>query len=128
VSLIWLFWRYEDWHNDYYSLTDSQIIDRNSAPLGFAEVKRIGTFEAIQRIRSDVPNVFNTILNMGNVYVDLTGDQEPIKFLSVYKPHEVQQAISRRLDAFRERKRKDESQRLGQELGDWFAVYHDLVP
>lgn len=127
ASWAWFFWRYEDWYNDYYAVTSDQIIDRNSLPFGFQEVRRLATFESVQNVRSDIPNFFYNLLNMGHIYIDIIGGKEAITFDSVYDPSEIQQEIFRRLEAHRQLRAHQEAEQRARELGEWFTAYHVLA-
>ena len=123
AALFWLFWQYEDWHNDYYILTDTAIVDRDSLPLGFQERTQVSPLEAIQNVRADVPRWTNKVLNMGDVYIDTIGGTEPVKFDSVFNPFGIQSEVFQRMSAFRG---QQERQRA-VEFGEWFAAYYDLL-
>ncbi len=125
--LVWLLWSYEDWHNDYYAVTDTQIIDRNSLPLGISEDKRAGPFDAIQNVDVDVSGFFRVLLDMGDVLVSTSGQGEAFTFDSMFRPREVQQEIMRRLDAYRDRVRQRQAQQRRSEMADWFAAYRGLT-
>ncbi len=125
--LFGLFWQYEDWYNDYYIATHSQIIDRYSLPFGFQERREVITFEAIQNVRADVPMWTHKLLNMGHVYIDTIGGVKSTKFDSVYNPLGIQQEIFDRLEAQRARRRREEVMQRGEELGDWFAAYREII-
>lgn|GEM_PF-1572354 len=125
--LFGFFWRYEDWYNDYYIATASQIIDRNSLPFGFYEKREVVTFEAVQNVRVDLPKWTYKLLNMGHVYIDTIGGTEPTKFDSVFDPLGIQREIFDRLEAQRVRRRREEVVERSKELSDWFAAYRDLI-
>ncbi len=123
VALVWLFWRYEDWHNDYYVLNNSEIVDRNSLPLGFKEKTQVFSLDSVQNVRSDVPSIASRLLVMGHVYIDTIGGTEPVKFDSVYNPLEIQRQVMQRVGDVRQRER----QQRAVELGEWFAAYQTLL-
>jgi len=123
LALIWVFWQYEDWHNDYYILTETAIVDRDSLPLGFQERAQLSPLEAVQNVRADVPRWTNRVLNMGDVYIDTIGGTEPVKFDSVFNTFGIQGEVFQRMTAFRGQKAKQDA----VELGGWFAAYHNLL-
>jgi hypothetical protein len=123
----WLWWRYEDWRNDTYTVTMTSIIDRESAPFGFQEHKRVGSLEEIESIYSDVPNFLAKLINLGHVIIDTAGAPRAYTFDSVYNPIAVQQEIFWRMQAYRERKSQRESQAEMERWADWFAEYHRLA-
>jgi hypothetical protein len=123
AALTWCFWQYEDWHNDYYILTETAIVDRDSLPLGFRERTQLSPLEAVQNVRADVPRWTNKLLNMGDVYIDTIGGTEPVKFDSVFNPFGIQSEVFQRVTAFRGQKAKQGA----AELGEWFAAYHKFL-
>jgi hypothetical protein len=123
----WLWWRYEDWRNDIYTVTATSIIDRESAPFGFREQKRVGSLEDIESVYSHVPNFLAKIINLGDVIIDTAGAPRAYTFESVPNPLAVQQEIFSRMQAYRERKSQRESQAEIERWADWFAEYHRLA-
>jgi hypothetical protein len=123
----WLWWRYEDWRNDIYTVTATSIIDRESAPFGFRERKRVGSLEDIESIYSDVPNFLARIINLGDVIIDTAGSPKAYTFESVYNPLAVQQEIFSRIYAYREQKSRTASQAEMKRWADWFTDYHRLA-
>ncbi len=123
----WLWWRYEDWRNDIYTVTATSIIDRESAPFGFREHKRVGSLEDIESVYSHVPNFLAKVLNLGDVVIDTAGSPAAYTFESVHDPLAVQQEIFSRMRAYREWKSQSESQAEMERWADWFAEYHRLV-
>jgi len=124
----WLWWRYEEWRNDIYTITETLIIDRKSAPFGFREQKRVGSLEEIVSVYSDVPNFLAKVINFGNVFIDTAGAPRAYAFESVPNPTAVQQEILSRLLAYREQKSRKESQAEMERWADWFVEYHRLAP
>jgi hypothetical protein len=123
----WLWWRYEDWRNDIYTVTATSIIDRESAPFGFREQKRVGSLEDIESVYSDVPNFLAKVINLGNVIIDTAGSPRAYTFDSVHDPLTVQQEIFSRIHAYREQKSRRESQAEMRRWADWFTEYHKLA-
>ena len=123
----WLWWRYEDWRNDIYTVTATSIIDRESAPFGFREQKRVGSLEDIESVYSDVPNFLAKIINFGDVIIDTAGAPRAYTFESVPDPIAVQQEIFSRIQAYRQQKSQRESQAEMKRWADWFTEYHRLA-
>jgi uncharacterized membrane protein YdbT with pleckstrin-like domain len=123
----WLWWRYEDWRNDIYTVTATSIIDRESAPFGFREQKRVGSLEDIESVYSHVPNFLAKVINLGDVIIDTAGAPRAYTFDSVPDPIAVQREIFSRMQAYRERKSQRESQAEMERWADWFDEYHRLA-
>ena len=100
----WLTWQYEDWRNDLYILTPTQVIDIERTPFLFRESRRQAGLENIQDIRYEIPGFWATMLNMGNVVIQTAG-QGQFTFDAVYDPSAVQREIFLRIEDYRQRKR-----------------------
>jgi len=123
----WLWWRYEDWRNDTYTVTATSIIDRESAPFGFREQKRVGSLEDIESVYSHVPNFLAKVINIGDVIIDTAGAPRAYTFESVYGPLAVQQEIFSRIHTYREWKSQRERQVEMERWAEWFTDYHRLA-
>jgi hypothetical protein len=122
-----LWWCYEDWRNDTYTVTATSIMDRESAPFGFREEKRVGSLEDIESVYSHVPNFLAKVINLGDVIIDTAGSPAAYTFESVHNPLAVQQEIFSRIHAYREQKSREASQAEIKRWADWFAEYHRLA-
>ncbi len=121
-AFFWLAWRYEDWRNDIYVVTPTQIIDIERTPFLFREARRQASLENIQDIRFEMPGFWASMLNRGNVLIQTAG-QGQFTFDSVYDPSSVQREIFLRIEAFRERRQEAERRERERQLADWFTVY-----
>jgi CRP-like cAMP-binding protein/membrane protein YdbS with pleckstrin-like domain len=126
LLVLWLVWRYEDWRNDLYQLTDDHIIDIERRPLGFFEERRQASLGQIQDVRYVVPNPVATALDIGNVVIETAAEVGNFTFDSVYHPAGVQQEIFARIDRYKMRTEADEERRRAEELSTWIATYHRL--
>jgi CRP-like cAMP-binding protein/uncharacterized membrane protein YdbT with pleckstrin-like domain len=127
LSLFFLWYRYEDWRNDIYQLTDDRIIDIARLPLGLREERREASLDVIQDIRYVIPGVVANLLDYGSVVITTAGREAVFTFDWVHHPRLVQEEIFARMEAFRERERQQERGRRAIELLDWFATYTDLT-
>ena len=125
LSIGWLWWRYADWGNDLYIVTNERIIDIEKHPLLSAEQRREASFGMIQNVRLEIPNVIASLFNYGNVIVQTAGAGE-FTFDRVPNPRDVQNEIFRRIEAYKEAQSQREADRRRAELTEWFAVYSEL--
>lgn len=88
--LIWAFYRFSDWRNDVYIITEDQLIDIDQRPFGMEE-KRAAPIKNIQSIRYKRNGIFGLLFNFGTVYTRI-GDEE-FTFDNVHRPAEVQEAL-----------------------------------
>ncbi len=122
-----LAWRFEDWRNDLYQLTDEHVIDIERQPLGFFEHRREAPLGQIQDVRCHVPNPWARLLNYGHVEIQTAAEAGSLTFDYVYDPRSVQQEIFARLDALRRHREEAERRRRAEEVRTWLAEYHRLV-
>ena len=127
VGFFFLWYRYEDWRNDIYQLTDERIIDINRLPLGLREERREASLAMIQDIRYEIPGIVANLLDIGNVVIETAAREAVFTFDWVHHPRGVQEEIFARMDALRERERQQERERRAAQLLDWFATYTDLT-
>jgi CRP-like cAMP-binding protein/uncharacterized membrane protein YdbT with pleckstrin-like domain len=124
LCLIW--YRYEDWRNDVYQLTDDRIIDVERLPLGLREERREANLSMIQDIGYEIPGPIANLLDYGNVVIETAGKEASFTFAWVHRPRQVQEEVFARMDAYRERDRQRQRERRAEELLDWFGTYTDL--
>ncbi len=126
VGLFLIWYRYEDWRNDIYQLTDDRVIDLERLPLGLREERREASLAVIQDIGYEIPGIVANLLDYGNVVIETAGREAAFTFSWVHRPRRVQEEVFARMDAFRERERRRQRERRAHELLDWFATYADL--
>ncbi len=127
VGSFLLWYRYDDWRNDIYQLTDDRIVDIEKLPLGLREERREASLAMIQDIRYVIPGPVATLLDYGNVVIETAASEAVFTFDWVHQPRRVQEEIFARMDALREKEKQRERQRRTAELLDWFATYSDLT-
>ncbi len=122
-----LAWRFEDWRNDVYQLTDEHVVDVERRPLGFFEHRRQAQLSQVQDIRFWVPNPWARLLNYGHVEIQTAAETGSFTFDYVHSPLNVQQEIFARIDEQRRRREERERLRRAEEVRTWLAEYHRLV-
>jgi CRP-like cAMP-binding protein/uncharacterized membrane protein YdbT with pleckstrin-like domain len=127
LGLFLTWFRYEDWRNDVYQLTEDRIIDVERLPLGLREERREASLAMIQDIGYEIPGVIANLLNYGNVVIETAGREAAFTFSWVHQPRRVQQEVFSRMDAFREKERLRQKERRAEELLDWFATYSEVA-
>jgi len=120
----WLWYRYEDWANDKYIVSDEQIVDVYKKPLG-QEEKRVAPLKSIQSVEFERLGITGLIFNFGTVYIRI-GDTR-FTFDNVFNPSEVQRDLFHRIasQANRERRREADSER--QRILEVLEAYHEVV-
>ena len=121
VAFGWWLYEFQDWRNDLYQVTPTQIIDVYRRPLG-EEKKDSAELDKIQGLESERPNLIGRLLNFGNVRITIVGKE--FTFDDVYDPLSVQEDIQRRIEAHRARRREMESRQRREELVDLLSAYY----
>jgi uncharacterized membrane protein YdbT with pleckstrin-like domain len=119
-----IYWyRSEDWHNDTYAISETQIIDRTKKPLGREET-RTASMSNIEAIRFEQKGILALIFNYGTVYLRV--GQTELTFDNVFNPSDVQRDIYRRIV---EREQKQQHERNMQErerVMEWIESYSEM--
>jgi len=128
ASLLALFilYRYEDWRNDVYILTDDRIIDMEKKPLFLREERREASLAMIQDVRYLIPGVAYNLLNVGMVIIETAATEGEFTFDWVHDPRRVQEEIFARLDAYREREKRKEQEAQAAQLQKWLEAYRKV--
>ncbi len=124
VDGFWLWYRYEDWVNDQYIVSDEQIVDVYKKPLG-QEEKRIAPLKSIQSVEFERLGIIGLLLNFGTVYIRI-GDTR-FSFDNVYNPSEVQRDLFRRIAAQADHDRKRNADAERQRILDVLEAYHEVT-
>jgi CRP-like cAMP-binding protein/membrane protein YdbS with pleckstrin-like domain len=119
----WLWWNWQDWGNDLYSVTNDRIIDSEALPLGFRTRRTETRFDRIQNVSFDIPGPIANILNYGTVLIFTAGAEGRLDFVYVRDPKKVQAEIFRRLTAYEEEQRRLQREERWADLPQWFAEY-----
>lgn len=121
VLLPWWLYRYVDWRNDIYQLTDKFIFDIERRPLG-TEVKKSAPLENILSLEHERVGFFGYILNYGLVMINVGETQ--FVFRNVHEPARIQQDIFNRIYALRRHKENVDALKQRQRFVDVIEVYH----
>ena len=121
VLIPWWLYRYIDWRNDIYQVTDKFIIDIERKPLG-TEIKKAAPLENILSLEHERAGFFGYMFNYGLVTINVGETQ--FFFRSVHEPARIQQDIFNRIYALRRKKEKVEAGKQRQRFVDVLEVYH----
>lgn len=118
-----LVYKYMDWRNDYYMVTDESVLDVYRKPLGMEE-KRAAPLKTIQSIRFERLGLVGLLMNFGTVYIKV-GDTE-LTFDNVFNPSEVQRELFKRMAERDYKARQAAMAEEEQRLGDWIEAYDNV--
>jgi len=121
VLIPWWLYRYVDWRNDIYQVTDKYIFDIERRPLG-TEVKKAAPFENILSLEHERVGFLGYMLNYGFVTINVGETQ--FVFRNVHEPARVQQDIFNRIYALQREKEQTEATKQRQRVVDVLEVYH----
>jgi hypothetical protein len=124
VFIPWWLYRYVDWRNDIYQVTDKSIIDIERKPLG-TEVKKAALVENILSLEHERVGFLGYMLNYGLVTINVGETQ--FVFRNVHDPARVQQDIFNRIYALRRQKERAEASQQRKRFVDVIEVYHENV-
>jgi CRP-like cAMP-binding protein len=125
-ALFWLWYRWADWHNDIYVVTDDKLIDIERKPLSLSTQRREGNLDRVQTVYAEQKGLWANLLGYGDVII-LTAAADPgFTFNMVPGPKHVQALIFRKLDAFRRKQEERDTEKRRQELVEGLQIYHQL--
>jgi len=123
ISLFWMLWRFENWRNDLFQLTERDVIDIDRKPFGFGESRKQAPLDNIQNVTAERPGFFATIFDYGNVQIETAGAGADIVFDKIPRPSMVLSDIFRRLDENQERQRRKDGELRREEYAVLLDVY-----
>jgi len=123
----WYLVRYDDWNKDVYIVTNTQIIDIESAAFRVRKTKREGTFDNIQGVYSEIPNLFHKLLNLGDVVIETAGSDQTFTFEKVFNPASVTEEIFNRWATYQQKERENQRDATNRQVMDVLKEYHKLI-
>ncbi len=127
LSFIWYLAKYDDWHKDVYILTNTQIIDIESAAFRLRKTRREGTFDNIQSVYSQIPNFFYKLINLGDVIIETAGSEETFTFNKVFDPASVREEVFNRWAIYQQRERENTRDSTHKQVMEVLKEYHKMV-
>jgi hypothetical protein len=115
-------WRFEDWRNDIFQVSDRFVLDIDRAPFGFGESRKQAPIANVQNVNAERPNLWATLFNYGYVSVETAGAATDIVFENVPRPSAIQADIFQKLETFQQQQRL----RQGAERREEYAVLLDV--
>ena len=127
ASFFWYLVKYDDWNKDIYIVTNTQIIDIESAAFRVRKKRREGTFDNIQGVYSEIPNLFSKLINMGDVIIETAGSEETFTFKKVFDPASVREEVFNRWAAYQQQEREKQRDSTNRQVMDVLKEYHKLI-
>lgn len=126
ICLGGLLYQWEDWRNDIYVVTESQVIDTEALPFGLSSKSTTAPLDQVQDIRVEVPGTLAFFLNFGDVKIETAGQSGQMIFYSIHNPRDAQEEIFRRLEEFRRRRAERENSIRSRTVIDALLAYDRL--
>ncbi len=126
--LLRLVWKYEDWRNDLYILTEDSLIDYKRSPFGLlGDTQRTALLVNVQNITATTRGPFDTFFNIGDVSIRTAGLENELLFARVYDPRGVQREIVRQMEIAQARRAAEEAAQRRREFIEWIGIYDELT-
>ncbi len=123
LNFLWYIWKFEDWRNETYILTDQLIIDIDRLPFFFGSSRKQAELANVQNVSSEKPSLLANLFNFGNVKIETAGASPDIVFESVGRPNRVQRDVFQRREAFKSKQRQSQRAQRRQEYAVVVDVY-----
>jgi hypothetical protein len=124
ILMGWWLYQYIDWRNDYFLVTQDQVLDVYKKPLG-SESRHAALLKNINSIDFHRIGIIGVLLNMGTV--DIRVGEDTLAFYNLYNPAEVQRELFKRLAEkdYREKQAAIDAER--QRAVEWISAYHRVI-
>ena len=122
IDLFIIWFRYDDWHNDRYIMSDDKITDIVKLPFGFDETQSSVEIRNVQDTEYEKRGFWANQFNYGTVKVTTIGGPA-LHFKNIPNPEIVEDEVSRRKEML---KHLDED-RQDRLMADFFAAYRDIL-
>jgi membrane protein YdbS with pleckstrin-like domain len=135
LMLTWLWYRYEDWHNDQY-IVEAQTITRiHRRPLWLEDEQSTILIRNIQGVNVSIRGIWQKALNYGTILIQTAADDNnpadgtggEIVFSFIYQPYLLQEDILRRQRRDETRQGDTEGSVTAEQIARWLAVYHQAT-
>lgn len=120
IFIGWAAWQIEDYRNDRYILTPSQVIDIEKKPLGPENQSSAG-LDSIQNVTFRT-TFFSRLVGYGDVLLELTGSGDKLTFYDIPHPREVVNAIS----SYQAEFDKNQKERTMDDTLSLLKAYHEM--
>ncbi len=123
----WVWYQFEDWRADVYTLTSDRLVDAEKKPLLGRLIQRSAPIESVLNVSYHRPGIIANLFNYGTVTIETGGETGRLTFDWVGNPLSVQQEIFLRLEQHFEQREDGEAQQRQREIADWLTAYADIT-
>lgn len=93
ITIIYSIERFINWYFNVYIVTDRRIIDIDFRPLFYKNISE-ATYDNVEDTSFSMNNIFQTIFNYGNVFIQTAAEKTQFEFIDVPNPAIVQDKVS----------------------------------
>ncbi len=93
LTIVYIVERYITWYFNVYIITDKRVVDVDFSPLFSKRISET-TYDRVEDTSFSMNNIFQTIFNYGDVYLQTAAEKREFEFHSVPNPSLVQDKIS----------------------------------
>jgi hypothetical protein len=93
VTIVYVIERFIFWYFNVYIVTDRRFIDVDFEPLFTKRISE-ATYANVEDTSHSMNNLFQTIFNYGNVYIQTAAEKREFEFTDVPNPSRVQDVLS----------------------------------
>jgi uncharacterized membrane protein YdbT with pleckstrin-like domain len=96
VSIIWImfFFRWTDYYLDTWIITNKRVIEIEHKGMWHRDVASL-RYESIQDVSIEIDGVLQTLLGIGDLYVQTAGTEKEFIYKNAANPEKIKQLISR---------------------------------
>lgn len=124
-TILWFFWNFEDWQNDYLQVTATRLIQVDRLPLLLRESRREASLEQITNVRFE-QGFIGRLLGYGHIFVETAAPVGTFQFRYAKHPQEIQREIFAHIEDARRRQREEEARQRRREMLEWLSAYDEL--
>lgn len=125
IGAIWFYFVDWDWRHDYVLVTDSSITIIHQRPLWLQNENDQVLLRQVDNVVSETSGIWQRLFNYGNVKIALVGADEHKTFRNVPHPRDIQNEISRRQAASRQRDQHVNQNQQREVIADYLRLYHE---
>jgi hypothetical protein len=125
IGAIWFYFVDWDWRHDYFLVTDTSITIIHQRPLWLQNENDQVLLRQVDNVVSETSGIWQRLFNYGNVKIALVGADEYKTFRNVPNPRDIQNELSRRQAASRQREQNTSQNQQREAIAEYLRLYHE---
>lgn len=115
VAILWFFWNWIDWRNDYYIVTNQRVIWEEKV-MGIYDSRQIAHFPEVQAVNVQTEVLMNSVFDYGHVTVNTIFDS--IEMLYMPCPNQAKLIIEELWERAQHKAKKEAKEELHKAIQD----------